>query len=350
MHDASPSQHSVGQCPPDWPLTDAMIADLATHVGFENIAAVIADARSGNSSARRELVRLSLRVSSGPFMAAWHGTLGVNTVGDAFSAELNVHMPAPSRAVPKSAPARRDTSAADPRPSQFIPPVVHMIPPPWKKLAQRGGFRISALNKTEIEILSIVDRVLVQREGWTRKDKARQTREAINLIPSRLALHGRKKCKRTYQRAISRLVTDKILLVAGFEPGGTRLYVPFWWPKSSVDEAESAWRLLASPESAAAIMSHQCRADVAPTSHPRRPIVAPTVATRMAAKPFVCKRVGPAGVRHIHGHLTSYFDYRTLYESGVAFLVASPRGTPCPPNGQARRAVLYSGGASDDTE
>lgn len=348
MHSEPPRLQDGRQSGSDWPLTDAMIAELATQVGFEGIGVVIASARDGEGRAKRRLRDLSVQLSRMEFMTSWRGTTEIATASGAFSAELKIHFPVAPHGPQKTTHTRPGAAADNVPRSQFIPSAASMVPSPWRELARRAGFRVSTFNKSEIEVVDMVDRVLVQRKGWGPKDGARLTRTAINLVPSRLHEHGLRMSTRTYQRAIARLVADKILLVVGSEPGGTRLHVPFWWPKDSEDEAVTAWRLHVSAPSRDSAVSDPCRTNVAPLSHQCRTDVAPPVATRTAGTRFVCRRIGPVGVRHLGGPLTSYFDYKHLNECGTAFHGLDTRDAPCLPNGQARRAVRLSGGDADD--
>ena len=351
MHTKFPDTQLTSPPTFGWPLTDAMIAELAAHVGFEGISAVVANARGGESRAKRELLGLSLKLSTREFMDSWRGTLEIGTVSAAFAAELNIHLPVAPPGRKTNAPLSHiDTAAPSLGSCQFIPNAASVILPPWRELARRGGFRVATLNKTEIEVLDVVDRVLVHGGSWGRWKKSQPLQETINLIPSRLAGHGRRMSTRSYQRAIARLVAKKILVDGGPGPDGTRRYVPFWWPQDSEDKAVAAWRQLAAAVSTDPTVSHARRAAVAPSSHKCRTHVAPPVATRTAGTRYVCRRIGPVGVRHFGGLLTSYFDYRHLNECGTAFHGLDTRDAPCLPNGQARRAVLLSGGAADGSE
>ena len=111
----------------------------------------------------------------------------------------------------------------------------------WREFAREAGFQVSQLNMGEKDILSLLDRVLIRGEGWHSKDRAKLTRRDIDLIPEKLCKGGAKLSKRTYQRAIDRLIKIGLILVTSPNQHGPRRVTAAWWPDEYAYDPVSVW-------------------------------------------------------------------------------------------------------------
>lgn len=115
----------------------------------------------------------------------------------------------------------------------------------WYLLARKADYPVKTLPKSHQEILGVLDRVIVQGDGWGPTDPQRGRHKAINLIPSKLKSHGLKRCERTYQRAIRNLVLRGLITHVATEIDRTGVYAPVWWPVDSTEAAVEIWRKIA---------------------------------------------------------------------------------------------------------
>lgn len=321
-------------------LTDAMVAELSAHFQIDNLADTVAEARAGGGAAYRRLVELSIPVDIRSFETSWAGSIAAFEIREALRQELaalkTIKTPQPSEG--RSTPTfDRQKGANDPLPPPAIPNVAFETPT-WRSLAAKAKFPLQQLDRTEREILELIDRVLVRGEGWGPKDPERGRHRTIRLQPSRLAQHGAMRSSRTYQRAIVQLVKLKLIRVDSYNSDHTREFVPTWWEQSNQEAAVRVWvlaRMLAQPPTS---VSHRCRTNVASLADPCRTGDAPPVRAHRPATYFTCTRLGPVGVRHLAGRLTSDFLQLTTDTGCPRAVELRARSAPCLPDGQARRA------------
>lgn len=347
-------------------LSDDLLHRLALHPGLEQLPATMRLARTGDHRALQELVVLSIPLSYRTTSEAWPGPESMQDIIDALGKEITALKPK------SEVPARFARPTSKPRPSlQPIGDILSRIAipqekvasatpkdravdlaigtgdlgrdgsqPKWSNLARDAGFPLDNLSCAEKEILSLVERVLIRGMGWGPGDRAKGMYRHIQLIPSRLSMHGRQHSCRTYQRAISRLMDLGLLRQTSRRLGGVREFTAAWWKGVETTDPIQIWRAAATiQQESDHQMSDLCRTNGGAMSEPCRTSVAPPVRPQTSLINSPDNDLRGDQVRQSAGRLTSDVLHEDVLRS-----LSRDRAAPLPAKGQARHGRFLQEG------
>lgn len=322
-------------------LSGEMIADLADFTKYPNFLDDINQARAGQAEAIRKLIEFTLQLDRNSFSDTWSGRVSVEDLRKAFHTEIRLlksHQSTPQKTMKITlSPKGIETSRPGNQTTYSSSPPL----PPWNELADKAGFPKRVLTKSDKEILSMINRVLINGKGWGPNDSMRGKWEWVVLQPSKLAYHGQKMSTRTYQRSIKHLLDLGLIVHVGNGNDGTRKFIPAWWPTDSIESSISEWERAAVHALSINGLSHQSRPDAGPLAQECRTTVVPTVQAESGATNKFPNRLFQFPVRHSTGRLTYYSYILTFKRPHFSKTSNFTRPAPCLPDRQAQSASFF---------
>lgn len=116
---------------------------------------------------------------------------------------------------------------------------------PWRQYASEAGFQTRLLKNAEREILDMVNRIVIQQEGWGRADSQRGRRTECTIVPKLMSKHGSRLSERSYQRGLNSLIDLNLLIVNSVTMRGARNVTPAWWAGVNTTDPVMVWRIAA---------------------------------------------------------------------------------------------------------
>ncbi len=320
-------------------LTENLISRISELDGLEDFPSFIAKARTGDPSALHQLNTLTLPLSKKRLWDCWPGPETMEEINSAVRIELDFFQPKIRKKAfqPKPTPQPKTntfqqvgqilsetniplSNTKNPH-SKISGPDKNTFSasklsnpghPKWRDFAQAANFPMDRLTKTDKEILSMMDRILIWGHGWGKDDKKKGYQNALPLIPSRLSKKGQRRTPRTYQRTIQHLLTLGLISLVETRLDRIGTFTPSWWQGVNSDSPAQVWIIAAQKQQELNHqMSNQCRTDVAPMSEQCRTNVAPPAPDKSTLITSKTNKLRPALVRHSPGRLNSYVYEKT---------------------------------------